>query len=163
MSNSSTHGNYGAARSIIYVEPACPFGNYCEKRWCRGAELNRRFLPLPSLDTTSVCQLFRRLLLLRLHRAERLSDTNKVSARKDSSCQSGIHPRRYTWAELLKRVFEVDVLSCPRCGGRMRVLCAINLQPAIQKILACIGLPTRAPPIAHAISDEDEFYQYQYD
>jgi hypothetical protein len=32
-------------------------------------------------------------------------DKNKVSARKDSSCRSGIHPRRYTWAELLKRVF----------------------------------------------------------
>jgi len=47
------------------------------------------------------------------------------------------------------------------CGGRMRVLCAINSQPAIQKILACMGLPTRAPPIAPAISDEDEFCQYQ--
>ena len=56
--------------------------------------------------------------------------------------------------------FEFDVLSCPRCGGRMRILCAINSPTAIQKILACLGLPTRAPPIAPAISDEDaKFYQ----
>jgi hypothetical protein len=65
-------------------------------------------------------------------------------------------PRNYSWAQLLKRVFQLDVLCCPRCGGRMRVLCAINSQPAIQKILACLGLPTRAPPIAPAKHEVDE-------
>jgi hypothetical protein len=33
------------------------------------------FLPLSSLDASAVCQLFRRLLLWRLHRAERLSES----------------------------------------------------------------------------------------
>ena len=31
-------------------------------------------------------------------------------------------PRRWRWAELLQRVFAVDVLACPNCGGRMRVI-----------------------------------------
>jgi hypothetical protein len=31
---------------------------------------------------------------------------------------------------LLQRVFEVDALCCPRCGGRMRVLSAIT-DPAV--------------------------------
>jgi hypothetical protein len=57
-------------------------------------------------------------------------------------------PRNYSWAQLLKRVFEVDVLICPRCGSKMRVLCAIHPPDAIQKILTCLGLPSRAPPIA---------------
>jgi hypothetical protein len=65
----------------------------------------------------------------------------------------GKKPINYSWAQLLKRVFELDVLACPRCGGRMRILCAINSQPAIQKILACLGLPSRAPPIAPAKPD----------
>jgi hypothetical protein len=26
------------------------------------------------------------------------------------------HGRNYTWAELMKRVWELDVLECPRCG-----------------------------------------------
>ncbi len=52
--------------------------------------------------------------------------------------------------QLLKRVFEVDVLICPRCGLKMRVLCAIHPPDAIQKILTCLGLPSRAPPIAPA-------------
>ena len=42
------------------------------------------------------------------------------------------HPRNYSWAELLKRVFEIDVLECPECGGRMRILCEINPPEAIR-------------------------------
>ncbi|MHC4945656.1 MAG: transposase [Planctomycetota bacterium] len=34
--------------------------------------------------------------------------------------------RRYTWAELLKRVFKVDVLHCPFCKGRRRLIAFIT-------------------------------------
>jgi len=87
-------------------------------------------------------------------------DTSKTDSSKTNG-KRGIQPRNYSWAQLMMRVFEADVLACPRCGGRMRVLCAINSQPAIQKILACLKLPMRSPPIAPAVSDEDEPYQYQ--
>ncbi len=84
---------------------------------------------------------------------------SKTDSAKTNS-KRGRQPRNYSWAQLMMRVFEFDVLSCPRCGGRMKILCAINSPTAIQKILACLGLPTRAPPIAPAISDEDaKFYQ----
>jgi hypothetical protein len=59
-------------------------------------------------------------------------------------------PRNYSWAQLMQRVFEVDLLICPGCGSIMRVLCAIHPPDAIQKILTCLGLPSRAPPIAPA-------------
>jgi hypothetical protein len=29
------------------------------------------------------------------------------------------------WAELLKRCFAIDVLACPRCGGRMRLVALV--------------------------------------
>ena len=38
----------------------------------------------------------------------------------------GCQPRNYSWARLMECVFELDVLACPRCGGRMRTLAAIN-------------------------------------
>jgi len=63
------------------------------------------------------------------------------------------HLRNYTWAELMKRVWGFDVLKCDRCGGRMRVLCAINPPEAIKKILDCLGLPSRPPPIFPAVLD----------
>jgi len=59
------------------------------------------------------------------------------------------HPRNYTWAELMRRVFEFDVLACA-CGGRLRMLSAIHPPEATQKILECLGLPSRPPPIATA-------------
>ena len=55
-------------------------------------------------------------------------------------------PRNYSWAQLLERVFEVDILICPPCGSKMRVLCAIHPPDAIKKILTCLGLPSRPHP-----------------
>jgi hypothetical protein len=57
-------------------------------------------------------------------------------------------PRRLAWADLLRRVFAVDVLECLRCGGRMRLLAAIHAPDATQAILECLELPARAPPTA---------------
>ena len=51
---------------------------------------------------------------------------------------------------MLRRVFLVDVLECAKCHGRMRILAAIHSREAIRKILECLGLPSRAPPIAPA-------------
>ena len=78
---------------------------------------------------------------------ENAAEEKKDETEKDSKPR----PRRYSWAELLKRVFAVDVLKCDRCGGRMKILCAINPPTAIRKILECIGLPIRPPPISPAL------------
>ena len=51
---------------------------------------------------------------------------------------------------MMARVFEVDVLRCERCGARMRILADIHSPDAIRAILDCLGLPSRAPPIAPA-------------
>ena len=82
------------------------------------------------------------------------SDPGKT--KKKRGCQ----PRNYPWATLMARVFELDVLACTRCGGRMRILAAIDSPDAIQKILTCLGLPTRAPPIAPAVSDPETAYAW---
>jgi hypothetical protein len=84
----------------------------------------------------------------------RVESPQTDSAKTD--IKRGKQSRNYSWAQLMLRVFELDVLSCPRCGGRMRILCAINSPTAIQKILSCLGLPTKAPPIAPAMTDADE-------
>jgi Putative transposase len=83
--------------------------------------------------------------------AVEMQKTESGKAKERRGCQ----PRNYPWAQLMTRVFGFDVLTCPRCGAKMRILAAINPPAAIQKILACLGLPTRAPPVAPAISDRD--------
>jgi Putative transposase len=56
----------------------------------------------------------------------------------------------YEWAALMARVFEVDVLECGHCKGRLRILAAIHPPENTRKILECLGLPTRAPPLRPA-------------
>ena len=40
---------------------------------------------------------------------------------------------------MLKRVFLIDVLECPKCGGKMRILTAINTPEAITDILVAMN------------------------
>lgn len=45
---------------------------------------------------------------------------------------------RLTWAALIKMVYEVDPLKCPRCGGTMKIVALIahSRQPdVVEKIL----------------------------
>jgi hypothetical protein len=61
-------------------------------------------------------------------------------------------PTRIPWAELLERVFRIDVLRCERCGGRMTVLAFLIERASVKKVLEHLGLPTTGPPIAKARS-----------
>jgi len=57
---------------------------------------------------------------------------------------------RMRWASLLQRVFEVDALRCPRCGSTMRLIAAIEDPDLARRILVCLNLPPRAPPLRPA-------------
>jgi hypothetical protein len=61
-----------------------------------------------------------------------------------------LRTRRLSWSELLKRVFGIEALRCPRCGDTMRVMATITDPAVAQRILACLQLPPRAPPLATA-------------
>jgi hypothetical protein len=63
-------------------------------------------------------------------------------------------PRHWGWAALMSRAFEIDVLACPRCGGRLRLLATVEDPDALRAILAAVaasrGEGDRGPPIAAA-------------
>jgi uncharacterized protein YbaR (Trm112 family) len=41
---------------------------------------------------------------------------------------------------LMRRVFALDVLACPRCGGRLRVIATVQDPAVVRAILAHLGL-----------------------
>jgi Putative transposase len=57
---------------------------------------------------------------------------------------------RVDWASLLRRSFEVDVLACPGCGGRLRVLGEVTDPAMVRLVLDSLGMPTDAPRVARA-------------
>ncbi len=57
---------------------------------------------------------------------------------------------RIDWASLLRRTFDVDVLRCVGCGGRLRVVGELTEPAAVRLALERLGLPTEAPTAARA-------------
>ncbi len=62
-------------------------------------------------------------------------------------------PTTFTKSDaLIKEVYEIDPLSCPTCGGEMKLISFIerNQSEVIERILRHCGLweeaPARAPP-----------------
>ena len=63
------------------------------------------------------------------------------------------------WADLMRRAFGFDVLLCPQCGGRLRLIALIEDPRVIHRILTHLGLPTdlpeprpaRDPPVDHVV------------
>lgn len=54
-------------------------------------------------------------------------------------------PHSWGWADLMRRAFGLDVLACPRCGGRMRLIATIEDPLVIRRILSHLGLATEVP------------------
>jgi len=60
----------------------------------------------------------------------------------------GIGQASSTWARLIRKIFEVDVLRCKKCGGEMKIVAFITEEKSVKKILNHIGEQTqRAPPL----------------
>jgi len=62
--------------------------------------------------------------------------------------------RAMTWAQRLKRVFRIDIESCERCGGKVRIIASVEDPAVIGKILAHLEhrLQVREEPPAPAAS-----------
>lgn len=72
---------------------------------------------------------------------------------KDESSQAQIDrdidkkPVCKSWAGLIKKVYEIDPLQCPKCGGSMKIKAFIHDPEEISRICENLGLPDwRAPP-----------------
>jgi hypothetical protein len=58
-----------------------------------------------------------------------------------------LRERYLCWADLIRRVFSSEVLSCPRCSAGCRVIATIIQPEVICAILTCLELPARGPQL----------------
>jgi hypothetical protein len=88
------------------------------------------------------------------------SDAPQIQHQRDRRRSPSVSSR-IDWAELLKRTYDIDALACS-CGGRLSFIATILDPPVAQSILASLGLPATAPPMARARSP-DSFDELQLD
>jgi len=65
-------------------------------------------------------------------------------------------PRYVAWAVLMKRTWALDVLACPRCSRKLRVLATITQPDVIRKILEHLGVRSSPLPRAPARDPDGE-------
>jgi Putative transposase. len=60
------------------------------------------------------------------------------------------------WSEMIKKVFEVDPLLCPKCGGQMSIIAFIEDHKVIDKIINHLKLSFMAerPPPPQIVQQE---------
>ncbi|MBS3820127.1 transposase [bacterium] len=68
------------------------------------------------------------------------------------------------WAEMIKKVYEIDPLICPQCGGIMRIVSFIEDHKIIDKIIKHLNLTFKAalppPPQAQLSIAAEELSEY---
>ena len=78
------------------------------------------------------------------------------SARADRNHSPDARALRRSWAQLIKRVYEVDPLVCPSCGGEMRIIAFIIDHDVVDAILRHLtkaeARSPRGPPGTAALS-----------
>lgn len=84
-----------------------------------------------------------------------------------TNCQrQTTNPKSISWAQLLKRVFNFDISACPRCGGKVRIISAIEDPKTIRKILDHLGIPSSPPRLrsgpAPPLSDQIDLFQQEF-
>jgi len=60
--------------------------------------------------------------------------------------------RGSSWADLMRRAFGIDVLACPRCGGRLRLVALIEVSAVARRISTHLSLPVDVPTPALALA-----------
>jgi hypothetical protein len=61
---------------------------------------------------------------------------------------------RVPWAELPRKVYSLDVLACPLCGGRMELMAFIAEAAVARRILDHLGLASTGRPLATAAAPD---------
>jgi Putative transposase len=70
---------------------------------------------------------------------------------KDTPGRPPTHRCRYRpWHELMRRCLKIDVETCGRCGGKMRLVALVKDAQNIARYLRHLGLPTDVPPLVPA-------------
>jgi hypothetical protein len=75
--------------------------------------------------------------------------------RRVKSAEQPARTHRIPWADLLRKVYAIDVLACPECSGRIQLIAFIAEAKVAKRILDHLALDSTGPPVARAQPHEE--------
>ncbi len=113
-------------------------------------------IPEPSQQMTRYWGFYANAARGKRHKAEEEAGASPKRAREDS-VEAFTRQARLSWAKLIRRVYEIDPLLCPFCGGQMKILAFITDFATARAIRRSLKLPAQQPePLAHGPPPELE-------
>ena len=104
-------------------------------------------IPRPRLHLTRFHGVFAPHFKYRSLVTPRSAFSNKTS--KTSQTEQKNQKRFYSlgWAKTLKRVFDIDIQTCLKCGGQIKIISSIQNPQIIKRILSYIGENPEIPEL----------------
>ena len=136
-SDGTTHIIFEPLDFMSHIPVLHPSGDPCRANWlsCQFVIAKRAALvPNPRVNLTRFHGVFAPNSKYRVDVT--LAKRGKVS--KHHASDDKTPPQRHkamTWAQRLKRVFNIDLSICEKCGGEARIIASIEDQAVIDKIL----------------------------
>ena len=109
-----------------------------------------------------------RVNLVRYHGvlAPHAKDRDKIVPKKPNEEEllktRGLSKNRLLWSALLARTFGVNTETCPKCGGRMRIVAALTDSASVRRYLEGVGLSAETPTLAPARAPLQMEFDYEY-
>ena len=72
-------------------------------------------------------------------------ETNKTSRTEQKKAKKSYS---MGWAKMLKRVFDIDIQICSKCGGQIKIISSIQDPKVIKRILSHLGENSTVPELA---------------
>ena len=107
-------------------------------------------VPAPRVHTVKYAGVLGAASKLRARLVPRPKSTEAVAAQEEEEPPPRGSSTYRPWAQLLRRTFEIDVLHCDRCQGRMRLVALVLEDKSIARFLSTLGEPTSLPARAPA-------------
>jgi len=76
-------------------------------------------------------------------------EIHEESGEFEETCDIGgiLHKKsKASWAQLIRKVYETDVMTCPKCSSEMRVVAIITSELEVRKILRHLAKTGKSPP-----------------
>jgi hypothetical protein len=132
--------------------------------WLRRFHTGSSFSPCPSASASTSVYKSRGQRRLAASAAAPAATAQAFDIEADIAGDDDYRKRcRQRWAALIKRVYEINPLRCPKCGGQMRIISIIGRRDqaeVVERILRHCGLwddaAPRAPPGQHEAAQEEE-------
>ena len=82
--------------------------------------------------------------------AEKINETSHKEPKQQKKSYS------MGWAKMLKRVFDMDIQTCSKCGGQIKIISSIHNPQIIKRILTHLGEEHRVPELSPSRGPPEE-------